>query len=156
MILDDQRASLPGAQAELFASDLSERALEKAQSGLYTQFEIQRGLPIRQLLRHFDKAGEMWVLSPRIRQMVRWRRLNLVAETPGAGRFDVIFCRYVLSSLVEPARQRLLENLVRSLTPDGYLFLGEGETAEGLTEALQPVTDLPGVLVRNPAVRVAA
>jgi chemotaxis protein methyltransferase CheR len=156
MIIDDLRAKIPGAQAELFASDLSERALEKAQSGLYTQFEIQRGLPIRHVLRHFEKVGEMWLLSPRIRQMVRWRRLNLVAETPGAGRFDVIFCRNVLSTLVEPARQRLLENLAQALAPDGFLFLGTGETAEGLTDALQPVAEHSGIHIRNPAVRAAA
>ena len=156
MIIDDQRALMPGAKLELFGSDLSERALEKAQSGLYTQFEIQRGLPIRQLLRHFEKADEMWALSPRIRQMVRWRRINLVADLSAAGRFDVIFCRYVLSALVEPMRLRLLENLARALSPDGFLFLGSGETATGLSEAFQPVSGRPGLHARNPAFRAAA
>ncbi len=156
MIVDDQRAETPGAKVELFGSDLSERHLEKAQSGLFTQFEVQRGLPIRQLVRHFDKTDETWVLSPRIRQMVRWRRINLVAELSTAGRFDVIFCRYVLSSLIEPMQARLLENLARALSPDGYLFLGVDESAEGLAEAFQAVPGREGLYARNPAFRVAA
>ena len=156
MTIDDQRALMPGAKLELFASDLSERALEKAQSGLYTQFEVQRGLPIRHLVRHFEKVDEMWVLSPRIRQMVRWRRINLVSDLSAAGRFDVIFCRNVLSALVEPMRVRLLENLARALSPDGFLFLGATETATGLSQAFQPVSGRPGLYARNPAFRAAA
>lgn len=156
MIVEDQQAETPGAKVELFGSDLSERMLEKAQSGLYTQFEVQRGLPIRQLVRHFDKVDETWVLSPRIRQMVRWRRINLVAELSTAGRFDVIFCRYVLSSLVEPMQTRLLENLARALSPDGYLFLGLDESAGVLGDAFQAVPGRAGLFARNPAFRVAA
>jgi chemotaxis protein methyltransferase CheR len=135
MLVEEQRGALPGAKIDLFASDLSERALEKAQSGLYTQFEVQRGLPIQQLVRHFEQHDEMWAISPRIRQMVRWRRINLVADLSGLGPFDVIFCRYLLSSLVEPMRARVLESLARILAPDGYLFLGEHENADALTEA---------------------
>jgi chemotaxis protein methyltransferase CheR len=156
MVVDEQRSSHPSAKIELFASDLCERALEKAQSGLYTQFEIQRGLPIQQVVRHFEQTDDMWVISPRIRQMVRWRRINLVADLSAIGRFDVIFCRYLLSSLVEPMRTRVLESLALILAPDGYLFLGEDETPSGLTEALRPVTEAPGLYTRNPAFRVAA
>lgn len=157
MIVEEERGALePGARVELFASDLSERALEKAQSGLYTQFEIQRGLPIRQLVRHFEKTDEMWALSPRIRQMVRWRRINLVSDLSAAGRFDVIFCRYVLNSLTLKARPRLLENLARALSPEGFLFLGEGEAPQGLIDAFQPVPGRPGLYARNPSFRVAA
>lgn len=156
MIIEDERARLPGLKTELFGSDLSERQLEKAQSGLYTQFEVQRGLPIRQLVRHFEKADDMWAISPRIRQMVRWRRINLVADLATAGRFDLIFCRYVLSSLIEPMRARLLENLARAVSPDGFLVVGNGESAEGLGEAFHPVPGRPGLYARNPAVRVAA
>jgi chemotaxis protein methyltransferase CheR len=157
MTVEDERGALaPGAKVELFASDLSERSLEKAQSGLYTQFEIQRGLPIRQLVRHFEKADEMWALSPRIRQMVRWRRINLISDLSAAGRFDVIFCRYVLGSMTASARPRLLENLARALSPEGFLFLGEGETPQGLGDAFQSVPGRPGLFARNPSVRVAA
>ncbi len=156
MIVEDQRADTPNVKVELFGSDLCERHLDKAQSGLYTQFEVQRGLPIRKLVQHFEKNDETWVLSPRIRQMVRWRRINLVAELSTAGRFDVIFCRYVLSTLVEPMQIRLLENLARALSPDGYLFLGLDENASGLADAFHPVSGRPGLYSRNPAFRAAA
>lgn len=156
MSVADLRADLPEAKIELFASDLSERALEKAQSGLYTQFEVQRGLPIRKLVAHFEKTEEMWALSPRIRQMVRWRRVNLIAELNTAARFDVIFCRYVLSHMTPQMRPRLLENLARALTPDGFLVLGEGEGVAGVSDAFQPVAGRPGLFARNPAYRAAA
>ena len=71
MLMEDEVSKYPGLNVELFGSDLSERCLEKAQSGLYTQFEVQRGLPIRLLVRHFERADEAWALSPRIKQMVR-------------------------------------------------------------------------------------
>lgn len=155
MTVDEIGASLPGARIELFGSDISERALEKAQSGLYTPFEVQRGLPIRQLVEHFQKSDEMWALSPRIKQMVRWRRINLVGDLSKVGQFDVIFCRYVLSSLVEPMQVRMLESLSRALTPDGVLVLGEGEDAPALTAALQPAA-AAGLFARNPDFSVAA
>lgn len=156
MIVEDERGRLPGLKVELFGTDIGERQLEKAQSGLYTQFEVQRGLPIRQLVRHFEQSDDMWRASPRLRQMVRWRRVNLVSDLSTAGRFDVIFCRYVLSTLVEPMKGRLLINLARALTPDGFLFLGDHESAAGLSDALQPVGGRPGLYIRNPAARIAA
>lgn len=156
MTAAEARDIAPSARFEFFGSDLSDRCLEKAQSGLYTQFEVQRGLPIRQLVRHFEQAGEMWAISPRLRQMVRWRRVNLAADLATAGRFDVIFCRHVLSALIEPMRTRLLENLARALSPEGYLFLGLNENAANLDEAFQPVAGRPGLYARNPAFRVAA
>jgi len=156
MIVEDEAPETPGVKVELFGSDLCERQLEKAQTGLYTQFEVQRGLPIRQLVRHFEKVDDMWALSPRVRQMVRWRRINLVADLSTAGRFDVIFCRYVLCDLVEPMKARLLENLARALSPEGFLFLGEGEVAQGFEDAFQPVAGRPGLFARNPAFRAAA
>ena len=156
MMVDEQEETPPGVKVELFASDISERALEKAQSGLYTQFEVQRGLPIRQLVRHFDKAEDMWVISPRIRQTVRWRRVNLLSDLGGVGPFDAIFCRHALPLMVEAVRPKVLKGLAGALAPDGFLMLGEDEAPEGADEALQPVAGQPGVYARNPAFRVAA
>ena len=156
MVIENERGLLPGLNVELFASDISERQLEKAQSGLFTQFEVQRGLPIRQLVEHFEQQDDMWAVSPRIRQMIAWRRVNLVAELGAVERFDVIFCRYVLEALAEPMKARLLANLTRALSPQGYLFLGKQEAAAGLCDLLRPVSGHPGVYARNPAVRAAA
>jgi chemotaxis protein methyltransferase CheR len=156
MILEDERAKLGGARVDLFGSDLSERALEKAQAGLYNQFEVQRGLPIRLLVRYFEKQDELWALSPRIRQMVRWRRINLLADLRPLGQFDVIFCRNLVSSFDPAARRRVLEQLAAALPDDGWLVLGLDETVVGVTEALSPAPGRRGLYRPNPAHRAAA
>ena len=98
-----------GARFEFFGSDLSERSLEKAQAGIYTQFEIQRGLPIRMLVKYFENQDDTWAISPRIRQMVRWKRINLLADLSVMGRFDVILLRGVLPSRMtkDPIRKTI-------------------------------------------------
>lgn len=156
MLVEEAEALTRGGRVDLFASDLSERALEKAQSGLFTQFEVQRGLPIRLLVRHFEKDGEMWAISPKLREMVRWRQINLLADLSRLGGFDVIFCRYVISAATEPARRRILESLTNALVPGGYLFLGADERIDDLTRALSPVEGRPGLFTRRPAVQAAA
>jgi len=158
MIVDAEReqGGLKGTTVELFGSDLSERSLERAQSGLYSQFEIQRGLPIRMLVRHFEQKDEMWALSPRMRQMVRWRRINLLADLRPLGQFDVIFCRNVVSGLDPATRHRVLDQLARALPPDGYLVLGMDETVGEATQALVPIPGRRGLYGVNPAVRAAA
>lgn len=123
-------ADAPGVgRIELFASDLSERSLEKAQSGRYSQFEVQRGLPARMLVRHFEKDGESFVLSPRVRQMVRWRRVNLMDDLSRIGQFDLILCRNVLSQLAQEAGARLLDQIGSALAPGGGLLLGQNDSA---------------------------
>ncbi|HEX4198398.1 MAG TPA: protein-glutamate O-methyltransferase CheR, partial [Caulobacteraceae bacterium] len=149
MILDDERSKLQGAKVELFGSDISERALEKAQSGTYSQFEVQRGLPIRLLVRHFDKTDEAWTLNPRIRQAVRWRRINLLADLRALGQFDVIFCRNAISAFDGPTRRRVLEQLARALPDDGWLVLGLDETVVGVTEAFRAAPGRRGLYTPN-------
>ena len=117
----------PPIRLEIVATDLSERVLEKAHSGLYTQFEVQRGLPIRLLLKYFEKAGEMWAISPRLRAGVRWRRLNLIEDRRSRRQFDLILCRNVLSYFDPQVRERVLSHFAPSLSPGGYLVLGSGE-----------------------------
>jgi chemotaxis protein methyltransferase CheR len=156
MIVDDEASKYPGLKIELFGSDLSERCLEKAQSGLYTQFEVQRGLPIRLLVRHFEKNDETWALNPRIRQAVRWRRVNLLADLTGLGQFDVIFCRNVVSGFDREVARRVLEQLAASLPEDGRLILGIEETASDYTDALRPISGRRGLYAPNPEYRKAA
>lgn len=125
-------AETPGLadRAELFASDLSERSLEKAQAGLYSQFEVQRGLPARGLVRHFEKRGDAYALSPRIRQMVRWRRVNLLDDLSRFGQFDLLLCRNVLGGLAPEAQVRVRTALSRALAPGGRLLLGLKDSGE--------------------------
>ena len=144
-----------GIAVELAASDLSERMLEQAQSGLYTQFEVQRGLPLRRLVQHVAKEGDLWRLSPQIRQRVRWRRINLIAGLKGLGPFDVILCRNVLAGMAPPAAQQVLSELVQVMPVDGVLILAARESIE-VGPAFLPVGRAPGVYVRNPDYRAQA
>ncbi len=114
---------------DIFASDLSSAALEKGESGLYTHFEVQRGLPIRGLLRHFEPADDAWRIAPDLRQMVRWRRLNLVDEFKVSKPFDLILCRNVVDGFYPAIRAKVFERLEHALAPGGWLVLGARETA---------------------------
>lgn len=133
-------ADAPGlsGRVDLFGSDLSERSLEKAQAGLYSQFEVQRGLPARMLVRHFEREGEAFVLSPRIRQMVRWRRVNLLDDLGAFGPFDLVLCRNVLAGLAAGAKDRVLAGLTRALAPEGRLVLGVKDAGGVALTAVAP------------------
>jgi chemotaxis protein methyltransferase CheR len=151
MASGDSRDVEPGARFEFFGSDLSERCLEKAQSGLYTQFEIQRGLPITQLVKHFTNQDDTWEISPRIRQMVRWKRINLLSDLSTLGQFDVILLRHVLDGLEPSLHGRILENLIALMPEDGVLVLSPGDQLTGGAEAFLRPTDQPGVFRRGDA-----
>ncbi len=131
MLLDE--LAPPGVKIDLCASDLSERRLEKARTGVYSQFEVQRGLAARRLVRHFDKQDESFVLGPRIRQAVRWARVNLLDDLRPLGPFDLIFCRNLLSGLLDGARAQVLDSLGQTLAEGGYLVLGLDDAAPDLT-----------------------
>ncbi|MBO9558853.1 MAG: protein-glutamate O-methyltransferase CheR [Caulobacter sp.] len=141
----------PGARFEFFGSDLSDRCLEKAQSGLYTQFEVQRGLPIRLLVKHFDNQDEMWAISPRIRQAVRWRRINLLADLSSMGKFDVILLRNVLPGLDPSLHGRVIDSLAARLEDDGVLLVGSGESLEGVSGSVRAIAGRVGLFTRAAA-----
>lgn len=124
-----ERVRRPGLDVELYASDLSAREMEKAQGGVYSQFEVQHGLPARMLVDHFERREDSFVISPKLRQDVRWRRVNLVEAPAGLGVFDIVMCRNVLSAMTEPGRDLALKNLKAATAPDGVLILGAAETA---------------------------
>ena len=140
---------------ELFASDLSERHLEQARRGLYSHFEVQQGLSARRLVRHFANSDDAFLIDPEIRRAVKWRRHNLLDIPSGVGTFDVILCRYLLGSLMAPAREKVLANLATALRPGGRLVLGLREALPDGVD-LVPVTGAPGVFEVASCVRAAA
>lgn len=154
MLLEE--AAPAGAQVELFASDLSDRQLEKAQSGLYSQFEVQRGLTARRLVRHFEKREDMFVLSRRVRQHVRWRRVNLVEDLSRLGQFDIVLCRHVLGGLTHGGRARALDGLTAALALGGVLVLDREAAGLVAVAGLQPVPGLPGAYAAPTPARAAA
>ena len=127
-----------GVLPELIATDVSEGALVRARAGRYSQFEIQRGLPVRRMMRWFDSVGGDWVAKPELVRSVSFRRHNLVADAPPAGRFDAILCRNVLFYLAPALRARVLDRLAGALRPHGLLVLGAGETVIGQSELFRP------------------
>ncbi|HYF22915.1 MAG TPA: protein-glutamate O-methyltransferase CheR [Caulobacteraceae bacterium] len=147
MLLDEARDLLPSLKIEILATDLSEPRLHKARAGLYTPFEIQRGLPARMMVRHFEKAEDAWTAKPHLRQAVRWRRVELTGANPPAGRFDLVLCRNLLGGMTPAARDAATEILVRALADDGRLVLGAGESVAH--EALQPAAGRAGLYLRR-------
>jgi len=151
MILKEMAAQVAGWRIEIIATDLSNEVLEKARAGLYSQFEVQRGLPIQMLMKYFTQAGETWQVSPEIKAMVQYRPLNLLSDFGHLGNFDIIFCRNVLIYFDQPTKVDVLERLARLTEPDGFLVLGAAETVVGLTEVFKPLAERRGLYLPNAA-----
>jgi chemotaxis protein methyltransferase CheR len=157
MILREMEHEVAGFRIEILATDLSNEVLEKAKAGIYSQFEVQRGLPIQQLVKYFTQAGESWQVAPELRAMVSFRQLNLLQDFGHLGSFDLIFCRNVLIYFDQPTKTAVLERLAHVIEPDGFLVLGAAETVVGLTGTFKPMPDRRGLYVpnHNPAAPVA-
>nr|WP_315027294.1 protein-glutamate O-methyltransferase CheR [Brevundimonas diminuta] len=140
-----------GAEVEVLATDLSRQAIEKAMSGLYTSFEIQRGLSARVMLRWFEQVDDQWRARPELRAAIRFKRANLLDEPGDEGRFDIVFCRHVLNDMASDRRARLLDGLERRLIDDGCLFLGADERPDGDSVAFRPVAGRRGLYVKAPS-----
>ena len=149
MVLREMNRELAGFRIEILATDISNEVLEKAKSGLYSQFEVQRGLPIQLLLKYFAKVGEAWQVAPELRAMVSFRHVNLLHDFGHLGSFDLLFCRNVLIYFDQPTKTGVLDRLARVIEPDGFLVLGAAETVIGLTEAFKPMPDRRGLYVPN-------
>ena len=111
MLLKENAAKLAGWRIEIIATDLSKEILAKAESGPYSQFEVQRGLPIALLVKYFKQAGERWQISEEIRNMVKFKSFNLLGSPAALGRFDVVFCRNVLIYFDPPTKGQVLAGM---------------------------------------------
>jgi len=151
MCLKELGAALTGWRVEIVATDLSLGVLEKSRAGLFSQFEVQRGLPIQLLVKHFVQTGELWQLNADIRAMVQFRQLNLLQDFSHLGAFDIIFCRNVLIYFDQDTKINVFSRLSRVVEPDGFLMLGAAETVVGLTETFKPYPDRRGLYIPNVA-----
>ena len=149
MTLKEMGAALTGWRVEIIATDLSQEVLEKAKSGVYSQFEVQRGLPIQHLVKYFKPNGETWQINPELRAMVQHRQLNLLQDFSHLGTFDVIFCRNVLIYFDQETKINIFNRLARQIEPDGFLVLGAAETVVGLTDTFKPIADRRGLYKPN-------
>jgi chemotaxis protein methyltransferase CheR len=138
------------AVPEIVATDVSEGALARARAGRYSQFEIQRGLPMRRMIRWFEAEGEGdWIARPELLRHVAYRRMNLVADRAPAGLFDLVLCRNVLLYLSPELKARVFERFAAALRPGGVLVLGAGETVIGQTRQFEPSTRHRGFYTRS-------
>jgi chemotaxis protein methyltransferase CheR len=145
MLFAERCEKQPGPMPEIVATDVSGAALARARSGKFSQFEIQRGLPIRRMLTWFDAVGEEWVAKPELIRHIIFRRQNLVADPMPIGRFDVVLCRNVLFYLSPALRRAIFDRLVQVIRPGGLLVLGAGETVIGQTEMFRPSASYRGL-----------
>src|SRR5262249_37194121 len=150
ILLREMKEKVAGWRIEILGTDLATPVLEKAKAGLYTQFEVQRGLPIQVLVKYFAQIGEMWQLAADIRTMVQFRPLNLLSDFSHLGSFDLVFCRNVLIYFDQDTKVSVLERIARITAADGYLVLGAAETVVGLTDAFRPVPDRRGLYAPAP------
>ena len=154
MCLKEMGAALSGWRVEILATDLSQEVLEKSRAGIYSQFEVQRGLPIQMLVKYFKQTGELWQINADIRAMVQHRQLNLLHDFSQLGAFDVIFCRNVLIYFDQDTKINIFNRLAKATEPDGFLVLGAAETVVGLTDVFKPYPERRG-LYRPSGVREA-
>jgi chemotaxis protein methyltransferase CheR len=145
MCLKEMSAATSGWRIEILATDLSQEVLDKSKAGIYSQFEVQRGLPIQLLVKYFKQTGELWQVNPDIRAMVQHRQLNLLHDFSQLGTFDVIFCRNVLIYFDQDTKINIFNRLAKITESDGFLVLGAAETVVGLTDVYKPFPERRGL-----------
>jgi len=154
MCLKELGPALAGWKLDILATDLSQGVLEKSRAGIFSQFEVQRGLPIQLLVKYFSQVGDMWQLNADIRAMVQHRQLNLLQDFAHLGTFDIIFCRNVLIYFDQDTKVTIFERLARVIEGDGFMVLGAAESVVGISDVFKPHPERRG-LYRPNGVRLA-
>lgn len=149
MILREKAALLKDWKIDILGTDLSTEVLSKAQEAVYSQFEVQRGLPIQMLVKYFKKDGDLWRVNDDIRGMVQYKTNNLLEPFAGMGPFDIVFCRNVLIYFDTATKASVLERTAQIMAPDGFMVLGAAETVLGVTSAFNPIEGARGVYGRT-------
>lgn len=149
IVLKELGATLAGWNIDIMGTDISHDILNKASAGQYSQFEVQRGMPITMLLKYFDKKDESWEIKPEIKSMVQYKYWNLLDDLKGLGGYDIVFCRNVLIYFDAETKGRVLEGIAKLMPEDGMLFLGGAETVLGVTDKFKPVPGQRGVYART-------
>jgi chemotaxis protein methyltransferase CheR len=145
MVIREKAALLKDWKIDILGTDLSTEVLARAQEAVYSQFEVQRGLPIQMLVKYFKKDGDQWRVNDDIRAMVQYKPNNLLEPFTAMGPFDIVFCRNVLIYFDPPTKASVLERTAQIMAPDGFLVLGAAETVLGITNAFSPVEGARGV-----------
>ncbi len=156
MIFAEAAERWKGWDISILGTDISNRAINHARKGLYSQFEVQRGLGIAQMLRHFEETDKGWQLRKDTLAMSRFQRHNILSEPPGRRGFDLVLCRNVLLYFDQPNRARAFAQLADAIADDGFMMLGAGETVVGQTRSFAPVASRTSIyqVVRQPGRKI--
>jgi chemotaxis protein methyltransferase CheR len=145
MLLREEAARLAGWKIEIVGTDISEAALKQARAGVFSHFEVQRGLPAQMLVKYFEKVDGSWRIAPALRSMVQFRAFNLLDNLSPLGSFDAIFCRNVLIYFDVETKGQVLAAIAKRVNDQGVLFLGGAETVLGISESFEPVPGSRGL-----------
>jgi chemotaxis protein methyltransferase CheR len=146
--MQEQKTKIAGWTVDIIGTDLSAEALDKARAGLYSQFEVQRGMPTALLMKYFTQQGSEWAISPAIKSMVKYQHFNLLNDYRSLGQFDIVFCRNVLIYFDRETKADILSRLAKQMAPDAFLVLGAAETIVGLSEDYKMVQGARGLYQR--------
>lgn len=149
ILLKENQAKVSGWRFDIAATDISAEIVAKAKAGIYTQFEVQRGLPIQLLIKYFKQTGDKWQIDAGLRSMVQYGEFNLLEHPRRMGTFDIVFCRNVLIYFDQPTKAKVLANIADVMAKDGVLYLGGAETVLGVTDRFKPVPGLRGVYQKS-------
>lgn len=150
MILREMGPKLADWRIEILATDISTEMLEKSKAGLYSQFEVQRGLPVQYLVKYFTQIGDKWKIDPSLREIVHFREFNLLHEPAGFGQFDVVLIRNVLIYFDNQTKREILTRVHKVLAPDGFLYLGGAETVIGISDNFRAHPEERGLYCHAP------
>jgi chemotaxis protein methyltransferase CheR len=157
MICIEEAAKLQGWKIEIVGTDLSREMVERAKTGIYSQFEVQRGLPVTHLVRYFTQlGGDKWQIKDNLRAMVQFKEGNLLQDISSLGMFDIVYCRNVLIYFDPPTKGKVLNAISNIMAPDGTLLLGGAETVLGITDRFKPNGTEHGLYVLNTAAPATA
>ena len=158
MLFAEEPAKWAGWSIDILATDVSTQVIDRARTGTYTQFEVQRGLGIQQMMRWFNEGNDGWRIAELLRRNVRFQVHNILEPAPSPGQFDIVLCRNVLLYLSAERRRQAFDRLAAAMAPDAWLMLGAGETVIGQTERLEADRERRGLYqLANPATeRIAA
>ena len=159
MLLREETAKLTGWKIEIIATDLDQAILKTAEEGIYRDFDVQRGLPARMLVKYFERRPDRnWALKPEIRNMVKFRQQNLLGSFSHLGLFDVVLCRNVLIYFDVARKRDILDRIARLLPSDGYLMLGGAETVIKVSDRFGVIAGQRGLYrtITEPPARVIA
>ena len=145
MLFADQFTRWAGWTIEILGTDISSNVIRTAREGCYSQFQVQRGLGINQMLSHFAESNRGWQVDRLLHRMVRFEVHNLLDPPPQIGQFDLVLCRNVLLYFDKPTRRRAFDRLSQAMAADAWLMLGGGETAVGHSDKIVACREVPGL-----------